>query len=167
MVGHINEDGETYPVVTIDCDQYSAAGQSLPLGKFYAAANPAVINEILNRLEAVEEERDTLRAELTDLRNSMAFRTSLIGRIEAEREDLYALIAAVKKQVNAEFRLRMKKEIECNALCAKVEAMERQEPVGEIQRANSTGNYICSEVWVPLPVGSKLYAAGGAKGEGK
>ena len=167
VVGHINEDGETYPVVTIDCDQYSAAGQSLPLGKFYAAANPAVINEILNRLEAAEEERDALRAELTDLRNSMAFRTSLIGRIEAEREDLHALIAAVKKQVNAEFRLRMKKEIECNALCAKVEAMERQEPVGEIQHANSTGNYICSEVWVPLPVGSKLYAASGAKGEGK
>lgn len=86
--------------------------------------------ELFDRLEAVEEERDALRAELTDLRNSMAFRTSLIGRIEAEREDLYALIAAVKKQVNAEFRLRMKKEIECNALCAKVEAMERQEPVG-------------------------------------
>ena len=167
VVGHINEDGETYPVVTIDCDQYSAAGQSLPLGKFYAAANPAVINEILNRLEAAEEERDALRAELTDLRNSMAFHTSLIGRIEAEREDLHALIAAVKKQVNAEFRLRMKKEIECNALCAKVEAMERQEPVGEIRRVNSTGNYICSEVWVPLPVGSKLYAASGAKGEGK
>ncbi len=56
VVGHINEDGETYPVVTIDCDQYSAAGQSLPLGKFYAAANPAVINEILNRLEAAEED---------------------------------------------------------------------------------------------------------------
>jgi hypothetical protein len=141
VVGHINEDGETYPVVTIDCDQYSAAGQSLPLGKFYAAANPAVINEILNRLEAVEEERDALRAELTDLRNSMAFRTSLIGRIEAEREDLYTLIAAVKKQVNAEFRLRMKKEIECNALCAKVEAMERQEPVAWCD-TNETGPFV-------------------------
>ena len=88
-----------------------------------------------------------------------------MSQIEAEREDLHALIAAVKKQVNAEFRLRMKKEIECNVLCTFVVAMERQEPVGEIQRANSTGNYICSEVWVPLPVGSKLFA--GAKGEGK
>ncbi len=52
---------------------------------------------------------------------------------------------------------------ECAALRAKIEAMERQEPVGEIQRANSTGNYICSEVWVPLPVGSKLYALPGAQ----
>ena len=98
VVGHIGEDGETYPVVTIDCDQYSAAGQSLPLGKFYAAANPAVINEILNRLEAAEKERDALRAELTDLRNSMAFRTSLIGRIEAERDALRARIEAMEKQ---------------------------------------------------------------------
>ena len=98
--------------------------------------------EMIERLEAAEksdaesiamyrkarDERDALRAELTDLRNSMTFRTSLIGRIEAEREDLHALIAAVKKQVNAEFRLRMKKEIECNALRAEVDAMKRQEP---------------------------------------
>ena len=56
---------------------------------------------------------------------------------------------------------------ERDALRAKVAAMEKQEPVGEIQRANSTGNYICSEVWVPLPVGSKLYALPGAKGEEK
>ncbi len=48
-------------------------------------------------------------------------------------------------------------------LRAKIEAMEQQKPVGEIQRANSTGNYICSEVWVPLPVGSKLYALPGAQ----
>ena len=174
VVGHINEDGETYPVVTIDCDQYSAAGQSLPLGKFYAAANPAVINEILNRLEAAEEERDALRAELTDLRNSMAFRTSLIGRIEAEREDLHALIAAVKKQVNAEFRLRMKKEIERDTLQARVEAMEKQEPVarttGEIREwvSNGDGTYSlggCIDAFAPLPDETKLYLAPGAKGE--
>ena len=54
---------------------------------------------------------------------------------------------------------------ENDELRAKIEAMEQQKPVGEIQRANSTGNYICSEVWVPLPVGSKLYALPGAKGE--
>ena len=60
VVGHINEDGETYPVATIDCDQYSAADQSLPLGKFYAAANPAAISELLDRLEAAERERAEL-----------------------------------------------------------------------------------------------------------
>lgn len=56
---------------------------------------------------------------------------------------------------------------ENDALRTKIAEMERQEPVGEIQRANSTGNYINSVVWVPMAVGSKLYALPGAKGEKK
>lgn len=56
VVGHIEEDGETYPVATIDCDQYYAAHQSLPLAKFYAAANPAAVSELLDRLEAAESD---------------------------------------------------------------------------------------------------------------
>ena len=78
VVGHIDESGETYPVATIDCDQYYTAHQSLPLAKFYAAANPAAITELLDRLEAAEksdaeslamyrkarDERDALRAAL-------------------------------------------------------------------------------------------------------
>ena len=32
VVGHISEDGDTYPVATIDCDQYYAGQDSLPLG---------------------------------------------------------------------------------------------------------------------------------------
>lgn len=58
-------------------------------------------------------------------------------------------------------------EKERDDLRAKIAEMEKQAPVGEIQRANSTGNYICSEVWVPLPVGAKLYALPGAKGKEK
>ena len=46
---------------------------------------------------AAYEECMRLRAELTDLRNSMAFRTSLIGRIEAERDALQAKIEAQKE----------------------------------------------------------------------
>lgn len=64
-------------------------------------------------------------------------------------------------------QLREAAEKERDALRAKIAEMERQEPVGEIQRANSTGNYICSEVWVPLPVGAKLYALPGAQGKEK
>lgn len=40
------------------------------------------------RREKAERERDALGAELIDLRSSMAFRTSLIGRIEAENGEL-------------------------------------------------------------------------------
>lgn len=56
---------------------------------------------------------------------------------------------------------------ECDALRAKIKQMEKQEPVGEIRRANSTGNYINPVVWVPMAVGAKLYAGPGAKGEEK
>ena len=72
-------------------------------------ATDAVIEELRNRIEAAEKERDDLRA--------------------------------------------------------KIKQMEKQEPVGEIRRANSTGNYNNSVVWVPMVVGSKLYALPGAKGE--
>ena len=46
VVGHINEDGECYPVITVDCDQYYS-GDSLNLAKFYAAANPSAILELI------------------------------------------------------------------------------------------------------------------------
>ena len=61
--------------------------------------------------------------------------------------------------------LRAADEIEC--LRTKIAEMEKQEPVGEIRRANSTGNYINPVVWVPMAVGAKLYAGPGAKGEEK
>lgn len=47
VVGHINEDGECYPVITVDCDQYYS-GDSLNLAKFYAAANPSAISELIS-----------------------------------------------------------------------------------------------------------------------
>ena len=85
----------------------------------------------------------------------------LRAKIEDAEKDIALkekIIDALGSKLNAVAKER-------DALQAKTEDMERQEPVGEIQRANSTGNYICSEVWVPLPVGSKLYALPGAKGE--
>ena len=47
--------------------------------------------------EAAEQERDALRTELADLRSSMTFRTSLIGRTEAERDALQAKVEAQKE----------------------------------------------------------------------
>ena len=83
--------------------QAAIAKMSASDPEFASSTPPLAILELLDRLEAAEEERDALRAELTDLRNSMMFRTSLIGRIEAEREDLYALIAAVKSRLTLSF----------------------------------------------------------------
>lgn len=92
------------------------------LQDFQQGANPATVIELLDRLEAAESARrddyqnwmtaldrnaellaklEAAEKELAELRSSMKFRTSLIGRTEAERD----------------------------ALRAKVEQMERQEPV--------------------------------------
>ena len=46
VFGHIDEDGNTYPVATVDCDQYYS-GDSLNLAKFYAATNPSAILELI------------------------------------------------------------------------------------------------------------------------
>ena len=70
------------------------------------ALKERIIDAIGSALNAAANERDALRTELAVLRSSMTFRTSLIGRIEAERD----------------------------ALQAKVEAMERQKPVTAQQR---------------------------------
>ncbi len=53
VVGHIDNDGNGYPVAVIDCEQYYS-GDSLKLAKFYAQANSAAILELLDRLEAAE-----------------------------------------------------------------------------------------------------------------
>jgi len=57
VVGHIDDEGNAYPVSTIDCDQYYAAQDSIKLAKFYAAANPETVLMLISTA-------DTLRAEL-------------------------------------------------------------------------------------------------------
>ena len=49
-------------------------------------------------VEAAKADVEVLRAELAGLRSSMKFRTSLIGRTEAERDALRAKIAEMEKQ---------------------------------------------------------------------
>ena len=78
---------------------------------------------------------------------------------EKEREELHALIAAVKKQANAEFRIRVKKEEACARLQSKIEAMERQEPVAWLSSRNG---FICKENKNP-DYNVPLYALPGAQ----
>ena len=54
VFGHIDEDGNTYPVATIDCDQYYQGQDSLKLAKFYAAANPVAVLNMILRIEELE-----------------------------------------------------------------------------------------------------------------
>jgi len=65
VVGHIDEDGEKYCVTTVDCNQYYKAQDSLKLAKFYAAANPATVLELI-------EERNALRRDVDELRTAFS-----------------------------------------------------------------------------------------------
>ena len=47
------EDGNTYPVATIDCDQYYAAQDSIKLARFYAAANPSAVLAMIATSDAL------------------------------------------------------------------------------------------------------------------
>jgi len=71
VVGHINEDGATYPVATIDCDQYYHGGDSLPLAKFYAAANPATVLELIGEVRRLRAELAASQAREVALRKAL------------------------------------------------------------------------------------------------
>lgn len=58
LVGHISEDGETYPVTTVDCAQYYESQDSIKLARFYAAINPEVVLGLVERLTESPRWRD-------------------------------------------------------------------------------------------------------------
>lgn len=66
VVGHIDDDGNTYPVATVDCDQYYAAADSLKLAKFYAAANPEMVLRMIAMIEAPNVEFSSGHAPAVD-----------------------------------------------------------------------------------------------------
>ena len=131
---------------------------------FIAAANPAAISELLDRLEAAEKERDALRV-----------------KAEAVESD------AAHQKTLAESALRVAEgwERKCDALRAKVERMEQQGPVEWQTRTRPAWNdgtwgpwRKCSEEYAEdikktpllhdwLYEARALYALPGAKGEEK
>ena len=52
VVGHIDEDGNTYPVATIDCDQYACGEDSIKLARFYAAVTPATVSRLIALIDS-------------------------------------------------------------------------------------------------------------------
>ena len=56
-------------------EAYGDVEQETANASFIAAANPAAISELLDRLEAAEKERDALRAKITEMeRQEIGFR---------------------------------------------------------------------------------------------
>lgn len=96
VVGHIDEDGNCYAVATIDCDQYYAGQDSLQLAKFYANANPAIILELIERLEFSDKQRDELLATLKALTDATGQWTSKSEKLRVAHFKARVAYASVK-----------------------------------------------------------------------
>ena len=141
------------------------------------------LSELIDRLEAAEKERDatmrladslalalnTSNHERDNLRSSMKFHTSLIGRTEAERDVLRDRLALESQESGALHEAVERACEERDALRAKIEAMETQEPIATIHINNTTGNpsvdFIHGHRY--LHHNSSLYALPGAQTQGE
>ena len=83
----------------------------------------------------------------------------LLDRLEAAEKERDALRAAVRHEADCVEAATA----EIDELRAKVEAMERQEPVASVWRCDN--GHIHGSCERTLPMGTKLYALPGAKGE--
>lgn len=108
--------------------------------------------EMIERLEAAERDRSTFITEIGNL-------CAKVEAAERERDDV------AQQLVQAEIGKR-KLEAERDALRDKIEAMERQEPVGKAGAMPGTSGFTMACFRADaVPFGSKLYALPGAKGE--
>ena len=85
--------------------------------------------------------------------------TELLGRIEAAEKERDALRAAVRHEADCVEAAKA----EIDELRAKVEAMERQEPVSSVWRCDN--GHIHGSCEKNLPMGTKLYALPGAQAQ--
>ena len=163
---------------------------------FIAAANPAAISELLDRLEAAEKERDNYKSaykqwdERTEwVQHGVTNGTSpskylgwhradvvadLLNAAEKERNALRAKISDLR--INVEYLGNLKRSYEeligelqedRDELRAKIEAMEKQKPVASIY-ISGNGTRELDDWRSDLPTGpNMLYALPGAQGEEK
>jgi len=139
-------------------EAYGDVEQETANASFIAAANPAAISELLDRLEAAEA--DALeQARLNGMGASRE--AALMAKLEAaerERDDVAMQLAQSEQG-------KRKISEECDALRARIEAMEKQEPVAWCA-TDETGTVVEA---LGMNQSSRfdpaLYLAPGAKGE--
>ena len=164
-----------------NADLFIASERPQEDAAFYAAANPATVIELINRLEAAES--DALeQASLNGMGSERE--AALMAKLEAAERERDALRAEVeswkglaaqfsKESDKAKTHLAFAKD-EPNHLRTKVEAMERQEPVAWLHETRSDSDVVTDavkHVCGKAVVGSladysiPLYLAPGARGE--
>ena len=113
------------------------------LQDFQQGANPAAINELLDRLEAAEK--------------SDAESIAMYRKARDERDELRAAVRHEADCMEAAMA-------EIKSLRAKIEAMEKQKPVGQFIQHPSNGLWE-QDGYGDNPDARPLYALPGAKGE--
>ena len=126
--------------------------------RLIAAANPAAISELLDRIEAAEKERESWKGLAQQFGNEL---DTVRAKVETAEND-----AAHQKALAASaLRVADGWERKCGELRAKIEAMERQEPVATVRINAINGNP--SVDFVPghhyLHHNDRLYLAPGAQ----
>lgn len=180
-----DDEGFTYnPVVATAEDDDVVCWEAN--ARLIAAANPAVISELLDRLEATEEDRSTFILEMGKL---CAQCDALRAKIEAAEKSDAESLAMYRKARDERDTLRaaLQHEADCveaakaeiKALRAKIEAMDKQEPIGVLHVGSSYGEELqdwefeanqcacdkLNEVYVSNPTSLSLYAILVAQGE--
>ena len=120
---------------------------------FIAAANPAVVIEILDRLEAAESE---------------CLEQARLNGMGSEREAaLMAKLEAAERERDWHAERCEDAMNECAALRAKIAEMEKQEPVATVIKEGDSRYWMSERLWT-FPDGKyPLYALPGAQGEEK
>ncbi|WP_263227103.1 hypothetical protein [Pseudomonas alabamensis] len=72
QVGALDEDGNEYPVLTVDTANYDQPADAEKLARYYAAANPKAVLALLEEIAALTKERDKLRKDRDSLLESGA-----------------------------------------------------------------------------------------------
>ena len=130
--------------------------------------------EMIDRLEAAEKERDALRVDKATLQQMLY---SIKNRLEAAEKSDAESLAMYRKARDERDALRaaLQHEADCveaakaeiEALCAKVEAMEKQEPVAWCT-TDETGTFVeALGMNQSRRFDTALYLAPGAQGEEK
>ena len=157
------------------------------LQDFQKEANPAVINELLDRIEAAEKERDDAKAAAKNIALKLDYLRSKLetaenaqndwlranapgGWIDNLRIENEALRAEVIHIKEVEFPRKAQAVADgwrgkCERLEARIEAMEQQEPVAHVWRCDN--GHIHGSCEKTLPMGAKLYALPGAQTQGE
>ena len=146
--------------MTIDINELREAIQTFGS----QAINEGDLNELLDRLELTESREAVYKKAFEISENTSRDLTEKVipnirNQLEAAERDI-ALKERVVDSLGSELNAVAN---ERDALQAKVEAMERQKPVASVWRCDN--GHIHGSCERTLPMGAKLYALPGAKGE--